>query len=70
MPLYECPLGLEFTVVECAAAPELRRRLGTMGVLPGAKVTPMRATHGNLVLCVCEGRLAIDRELARCIQVV
>lgn len=64
MPLNKCPLGKEVTIKDCGADPELRRKLNTMGILPGARVTPLRASHGNLVLCVYDGRLAIDQGLA------
>ena len=69
MPLDKVPLGQEVTIQECMTDMTLRRRLNTMGILPGTRVTPLRATHGNLVLCVYDGRLAIDRGLAKQISV-
>ncbi len=69
MPLSKSPLGKEVTIQDCGADLELRRRLNTMGILPGARVTPVRASHGNLVLCVYDGRLAIDGGLAARITV-
>ena len=70
MPLNRCPLGQEVTIQDCVTDPMLRRRLNTMGILPGVRVTPLRATHGNLVLRVYDGRLAIDAKLAAQIQAV
>ncbi len=69
MPLSQSPLGKEVTIKECDLSQDLRRKLSTMGILPGARITPLRASHGNLVLCVCDGRLAIDRGLAERITV-
>lgn len=65
MSLDKCPLGKEVTITHCAAEPTLLRRLNTMGIMPGTRVTPLRSTHGNLVLCVYNGRLAIDKGLAQ-----
>ncbi|MDR3050874.1 MAG: ferrous iron transport protein A [Oscillospiraceae bacterium] len=69
MTLHQCPLGREVTIRACDLDVDLRRKLDTMGLLPGARITPLRATHGNLVLCVYDGRLAIDMGLAKRITV-
>ncbi len=65
MSLNSCPVGKEVTIIDCAADAMLRRRLSTMGIAPGAKVTLLRASFGNLVLSIYDGRLAIDRGLAK-----
>lgn len=69
MPLASADLGKEVTIDFCHVHGEIKHHLDNLGILPGQRVTPILRSAGNIIIKVCDGRLALDKKLATQIQV-
>lgn len=69
MPLAISPIG-EAVVVERTPGDESsKRRLESLGIFAGEKITPLSEDGGNIIIRVGASRIAINRELAMRIRV-
>ncbi len=64
MPLTAAPIGVELKVLQHRANGDLKRHLDNLGILPGQSITLLAENGGDLIVRVCESRLAINRGLA------
>lgn len=64
MPLVLAPIGQEVSIVKIMADDKTRKHLANLGILVHSKVTVLSSAGGSTVLCVKEGRLALDRGVA------
>lgn len=70
VPLSAAPPAGLLHVVATPSDPALRRRLQDQGLRPGTPLTVVRRTAGGgLVVAVAGARLALGRDLARCLLV-
>ncbi|MGI6713479.1 MAG: FeoA family protein [Bacilli bacterium] len=64
MPLVIAPLNSELKIVKVLADAKLKKRLESLGIIVNAKIVLLAKTNGNVICCIKEGRLALDREVA------
>ena len=64
MPLTFAPLGKEGVVRELRGRDEVRRRLESLGFVPGGAVTVVAEVGGNLIVSVKGTRIALDKAMA------
>lgn len=57
-------IGDEARIAAIAGNDETRRRLETLGFVPGTPVRVLQIAAGNMILAVYESRVAIGRDLA------
>lgn len=69
MPLFLAPQGEAVKIVRVSADSKTLKRLGDMGVIPGAELTLLSCANGNAVVNVRGSRIALDRNIARSIIV-
>ncbi len=65
MPLGMAPVGEEVEIKRVTGKPEVKRHLEDLGFTPGAMVTLLSKSEGNLILKIKESRLALGEEMAR-----
>ena len=64
MPLPIAPAGEELTVKKVLLDDKNKRHFENLGITIGSKITVVSQVGGNVILKVCEGRLALDRTQA------
>ncbi|MCD8205939.1 MAG: ferrous iron transport protein A [Clostridia bacterium] len=69
MPIAMAPLMTEVTITRISAEQEVRHHLQEMGLTVGSRVTVIDHAGGNVVMKVLEGRVCLDKMLARGILV-
>ena len=69
MPLAMLKIGDEARVASIAGNDETRKRLETMGFVPGTPVKVLQIAAGNMILAVHESRVAVGRDVAMRIRV-
>lgn len=69
MPLVLANVGEPNTIKKVGGSPKIKRRLETLGFVPGTDVTLICELAGNVIVCVKETRVAVSREMARKIMV-
>ncbi|MDR1805883.1 MAG: ferrous iron transport protein A [Clostridium sp.] len=69
MPLTMAKLGEENSIKKVGGKEETRKFLATLGFVPGAHVTAITITSGNVIVSVKESRVAVSREMAAKIMV-
>jgi ferrous iron transport protein A len=69
MPIALAPLGAELEIKRVGAEDKTKRHLQEMGITVGGKITVLSAQGGNVIVVVKEGRLCLDKEIARKILV-
>lgn len=69
MPLSMMNPGTSARILCISGKDQLRSHLNRLGLVVGEVVTVMAATHGNLILQVKDGRIALCMETARRIKV-
>jgi ferrous iron transport protein A len=69
MPIALAPVGTELEVRRIGAEDKTKRHLQEMGITVGGKITVLSAQGGDVIVVVKEGRLCLDRDLARKILV-
>ena len=69
MPLIMLDSGVKKRIVKVSGKEKVRRFLESLGFVEGAEVSVVSELAGNMIVNVKDSRVAIDRELARCILV-
>ena len=64
MPLATMKIGDEARIASIAGNDEIRKRLETLGFVPGTPVRVLQIAAGNMILAVHESRVAIGRDVA------
>lgn len=65
MPLSMLRTGETKTIVKISGKDETRLFLEKLGIAPGADITVVSETGGNLIVMVRETRVALDKAMAR-----
>ncbi len=69
MPISIAPRGLELNIRKVSADDKVRKHLHEMGIAEGGKITLLSSDGGNVIVVVKEGRLCLDKDLAKKILV-
>ncbi len=69
MPLAMLGIGVKRKIVRIGGKEKSRRFLESLGFVEGADVCIVSELGGNMIVSVKESRIAIDKELAKCIFV-
>ena len=69
MPLPLAPQGEEVTVRKVLTDEKERRHFENLGIIVGAKLRVLSRVGGSVIIRIHEGRLALDRSLAKKILV-
>lgn len=69
MPLLTADIGDEVEVLRCNFDSDIKRRMESLGVLPGERITPIARNEGNLIIKVQNSRFAINAGIASRIYV-
>lgn len=69
MPLGMLGTGVKRTIVKIGGKDKTKRFLESLGFVEGAEVYVVSELGGNMIINIKESRVAIDKELARCIMV-
>ncbi len=69
MILAVSPLGKQVEIVKTPRDDALKRRLESLGILAGRRLTPLGESSGGLILKIGDSKIAINRELAMKIAV-
>lgn len=69
MPLILAPQGESLKVIRVAGDRKVCRHLENLGITSGADITLLSLSDGNMIVRVCDSRLALDRDVARSIMV-
>ena len=64
MPLAIAPVNINLRVLRIAADGKLKKHLETLGILTGGEIALLNQHGGDLLVCVKESRIALNRELA------
>ena len=64
MPLAMLGIGDEARVASIAGNDETRKRLETLGFVPGTPVRVLQIAAGNMILAVHESRVAVGKDVA------
>ena len=64
MSLATMKIGDEARIASIAGNDETRKRLETLGFVPGTPVRVLQIAAGNMILAVHESRVAIGRDVA------
>ena len=69
MPLMMLGSGVKKHIVKISGKEKIRRFLESLGFVEGAEVSIVSEMAGSMIVNVKDSRVAIDRELAKCIIV-
>lgn len=69
MPLTMAPIGKTNKVKKVGGKDEVKNFLAGLGFVEGSEVTVMCEMSGNLIVCIKDTRVAIDREMANKIMI-
>ena len=64
MPILFAPLNVELQVTKINVPDDTKHHLANLGVLVGAILVVIADLHGNLIIKVKDGRLAINKDVA------
>lgn len=64
MPITLAPAGRELYIRKVGAEEKVKQHLQALGIAEGSAVTLLSSAGGNVILCVKEGRLCLDKGLA------
>ena len=64
MPLNMIGTGSSAEVRRVSGNEDVRRYLGNLGFVQGAKVTLLSEIGGNVIVGVCDSRIAINKDMA------
>lgn len=70
MTLREMSRGHKALVVAVTAAEKERRRLESIGLIPGTELSVMAENGSQILVAVGEARVAVERDLAAFVAVV
>ncbi len=69
MPLALMKTGSRARVMAVSGNDTVKKHLGSLGLIPGAVITVVQTTAGNMVVGVRDSRIAINEELTRRVRV-
>ncbi len=69
MPLVMLGSGVKKHIVKISGKDKVRRFLESLGFVEGAEVSIVSEMSGDMIVNVKDSRVAINKELARCIIV-
>ncbi len=69
MPITIAPYGTELVIRKISVDDKLKKHLQEIGISEGSKLTLVSSTGGNVIVIVKEGRICLDRDLAKKILV-
>lgn len=69
MPLTMAPLGRKMMVHRITGKDETRRFLANLGFVEGADIYVVSELNGNVIICVKDTRVALDKSLTNRIMV-
>ena len=69
MPLTMAKSGERNTIKRITGQDEVRRHLATLGFVVGEDVTVITEISGNMILCIKDSRIALDKGMAQRILV-
>lgn len=69
MPLICAPQGETFRVVRVLCDEKLRKHLESLGIIAGARLTPLSRSSGNMIVRLSDARFAINYDVAKSIIV-
>ncbi len=64
MPLIIAPENKELTIIKILAEDKIKKHLESLGIVVNSKITILNQSGGNVMCKVCEGKIALDRNLA------
>ena len=64
MPLYMANLGEEYLVKKIGGLEDTQHHLKNLGFVPGAQVSVVSVTSGNVIAQIKDARVAISKEMA------
>ena len=64
MPLIIAPENKELTIIKILAEDKIKKHLESLGIVVNSKITILNQSGGNVICKVCEGKIALDRNLA------
>ena len=69
MPLILAKAGQTNTIVKIGGKEKTRKFLESLGFVAGSEVTVISEIAGNVIVNVKDTRIAINKEMAKCIMV-
>ncbi len=69
MPLAQLKKGDKARILSVTGEDVVKKHLGSLGFIPGAVVTIVQLSYGNMILGIRDSRVAINDDLARRILV-
>ena len=70
MPLAMMKIGERARVSAVSGTDAVRKRLGALGIVPGALLTVVQTVDDGLIVGVHDSRIALNSDLASRVQVV
>jgi ferrous iron transport protein A len=70
MPLTHVQVGRPMTIATVACSEKIRKFLFTLGCHEGEEVTLISVLAGNYIINVKDSRYAIDRKMAKAIELI
>ncbi len=64
MPLNMISSGSSAEIRRVSGNEDVRRYLGNLGFVQGAKVTVLREIGGSVIVSICDSRIAINKDMA------
>lgn len=64
MPLGIVPLGKQVTISKVLLEDDCKKHFNNLGIIPGQAITLINSNHGDLIVKIKEGRVAINRGLS------
>ena len=64
MPLIIAPENKELTIIKILAEDKIKKHLESLGIVVNSKITILNQSGGNVMCKVCEGKIALERNLA------
>lgn len=65
MPLVMLKKGEKARIMTIKGSDVVKKHLGALGFVPGAVVTVVQLSYGNMILGIHDSRIAINDDLAR-----
>ena len=65
MPFVFADVGESYIIKKVSGSPELKEHMENLGFVPGAEITAVTQTGGNLIVNIKESRVAVSEEMAK-----
>lgn len=69
MPLIIAPLDKELRIIKILADEKIKKHLESLGIAINSNIVILQQNGGNVICRVKEGRLALDKDIAKKILV-